>query len=346
MSTRNPRPNLLDVARQAGVSPATVSRVLNNTAPVSKTVKERVLAATKSLGYEAPAPRPTSSAIAAIVLPDILNPFFTELFRGIHDEANLDGLTPLLIDTREDAQREEQALRLLTSRNVSGIIICASRLPAPDLIALYERVKIPMVVINRYVEHPEIPCVVVDFAESATRATRHLLALNHRRIAYFVGPSTSEPSLARKRGIERALAEADLALRSEWCPLSFPNVDGGFQAMSALLSLPLEERPTGVIAYNDLMALGALQAVRAYKLRIPEDVSIVGFDDIAMACHANPPLTTVSQPKYKMGRVAMRILRELIQGKKTLGDGYTLLESSLIVRESTGPVPVLAEIAK
>ncbi len=337
---------MLDVARHAGVSPATVSRVLNNTAPVRASVKERVLAASKSLGYEGPAPRPASSATVAVLLPDILNPFFTELVRGIHDEALVDASTPLLVDTLEDPQHEEQALRLLTNRAVSGVIVCASRLPASDLITLYERLKIPMVVINRSIDHPDIPCVVIDFAESTLRATRHLLALNHRRIAYFPGPSASEPSLARRRGIELALAEAGLSLRPEWCPLGFPNVDGGFQAMSALLSLPPQDRPTAAIAYNDIMALGALQAVRAYKLRIPEDISIIGFDDIAIAAHANPPLTTISQPKYKMGRVTMRILNEMILGQKNLGGGYTLLETSLIVRESTGPAPILSEISQ
>lgn len=320
--------------------------MLNNTAHVSSSVKERVLAASKAVGYEAPAPRPASSATVAILVPDILNPFFTELFRGIQDEASVDGSTPLLLDTLEDPQREEQELRLLTAKTVSGVIVCATRLPTAELAVLHERIRVPMVVINRQIDHPDIPCVMVDFAESTLRATRHLIALNHRRIAYFPGPTASAPSRARRQGIERGLAEAGLSLRPEWCPLSFPNGDGGFQAMSAILSMPPQERPTGVIVYNDIMALGALQAVRAYHLRIPDDISIIGFDDIAMACHANPPLTTVSQPKYKMGRVAMRILREIIQGQKTLGDGYTLLESSLIVRESTGPAPVYSEAGK
>ena len=340
MSTRQPRPTLLDVARHAGVSPATVSRVLNDSARVSPGAKERVVTALKSLRYETSSPRPVSSPTTALVLPDILNPYFTDLIRGAQDEVGTEGAIPLLLDTLEDPERERQAFRLLASRPVSGIIVCASRLPVGDLIGVYERTQIPMVVINRHVDHPDIPCVLVDFENSTLRAARHLLALNHRRIAYFPGPSASEPSLARRQGIERALSEAGLSLRSEWCPHSLPNIDGGFQGMSALLALPPSNRPTAVIAYNDMMALGALQAVRAHKLCVPDDISVVGFDDITMASHANPPLTTISQPKYKMGRVAMRILRQLIQGQKTLGDGYTLLESPLVVRESTGPAPV------
>ncbi len=340
MSSSPARPTLLDVARHAGVSPATVSRVLNHSARVSPEVKERVLSATHALRYELSVPRSTSSVTTALVLPDILNPFFTDLVRGAQDEAGVDGSVSLVLDTLEDPEHERQALRLLAGRLVNGIIICASRLPAGDLVDLYERTKIPLVVINRHIDHPDIPCVLIDFADATLRATRHLLALNHRRIAYLPGPATYDPSLARRHGIERALSEAGLALRPEWCPPSLPSADGGFQAMSALLALAPSERPTAIVVYNDVMALGALQAVRAHRLRVPDDISIVGFDDIAMASHANPPLTTISQPKYKMGRVAMQILRAMMQGAKTLGDGYTLIESPLIVRESTGPAPV------
>jgi DNA-binding LacI/PurR family transcriptional regulator len=179
----------------------------------------------------------------------------------------------------------------------------------------------------------------VDSQNATYRATRHLLDLHHTRIAFIAGPSTSEAALARRRGIEAALAEAGLALPGEWCVSSLPDVNGGFLATSALLALPSEHRPTAVIAYNDIMALGALHAARAHHLRVPDDLSVVGFDDIAMAAHANPPLTTISQPKYRLGRVAMRLVRHMMEGQRPPGEGYTLMESPLIVRESTGPAP-------
>ena len=344
--SQKPRRNLLDVARHAGVSPATVSRVLNNTARVRPSVRERVLASLKSLDYEPTSTRsalPLASGMIAVIVPDILNPFFTEIVRGVQSEAEVDSSMLMLFDTGEVPGREEQALQMLFNHPVSGIVLCASRLPTPDLIAIRTRYKTPMVIINRKIDHPDIPCVVLDFESGAYRATRHLLNLHHTRIAYFKGPVTSEPSVARRRGVESALAEAGSSLRAEWCPSSFPNVDGGFQAMSTLLALPPAERPTAVIAYNDMMALGALHAARANHFRVPEDISIVGFDDIAMAAHANPPLTTVSQPKHRMGQLAMKILRGTIQGYTYLGDGYTLLESSLVVRESTGPAPERAQ---
>jgi DNA-binding LacI/PurR family transcriptional regulator len=121
--------------------------------------------------------------------------------------------------------------------------------------------------------------------------------------------------------------------------VSFPGVDGGFQAMSALLALPASERPTAVVAYNDLMALGALHAIRTHRLHVPDDISVIGIDDISMAAHTNPPLTTIAQPKYRMGRLAMQMLRRMIQGQPPPEEGYTLMESPLIVRESTGPAP-------
>ncbi len=143
----------------------------------------------------------------------------------------------------------------------------------------------------------------------------------------------------RRRGVEMALAEAGLELRSEWVLPSYPDVNGGFQVMSALLALPPTQRPTAVITYNDLMALGALHAIRSHHLRVPEDISVIGIDNIHMAAHANPPLTTLAPPKHRMGRMAMQLLRRMMAGEEPPESGYTLVECPLIVRESTGPAP-------
>ncbi len=330
------RPKLLDVARQARVSPATVSRVIHNNAPVGENVRARVLAAMSTLGYEM-----TRSALTlfrnviAVHVPDILNPFFAEVARGIQDEATAQGFMILLMDFAEDASRENELLQLSFAKPLDGLIVCASRLSDVDLIALREQHDTPMVLLNRQVVHPEIPCILVDFENAEYRATRHLLNLNHTRIAYLAGPAGSTTSRVRRHGIELAMLEAGLTLTDEMCPASFPNVDGAFQAMSALLTLPDDERPTAVLAYNDVMALGALHAIRAHRLRVPEDVSVIGFDDIAMAAHANPPLTTIAQPKYRMGKLAMRLIVQMTRGEPIRSEGYTLLDAPLIVREST-----------
>ena len=342
MDAKNPRINLLDVAKHAGVSPATVSRVLNNTAPVRESVRSRVLSSMKSLGYEPPRGKTLAVSLEnalALLIPDILNPFFAEIVRGVQDDATAAGFMPILLDTNEDAQREQQILRRLSGQSFSGIIMCGSRLSPDELLTIHGRRDTPMVIINRSIRHPNIACIVVDNENATYRAARHLLDLNHTRIAFLSGPIKSAQSQSRHRGVEKALAEAGLALRAELCPASFPGVDGGFQAMSALLALPCAERPTAVIAYNDLMAMGVLHAIRAHHLRVPEDISVVGFDDIAMAAHTNPPLTTVSQPKYRMGRLAMQTLRRMIQGYPPPEEGFTLMESPLIVRESTALAP-------
>src|SRR5574341_385434 len=270
------RPNLADVARHARVSPATVSRVLNNSAPVRDDVRARVLAALTSLGYEAPSSRLTNSTLQnAIVLliPDILNPYFAEMARGIEDEARRDGLMTVLVDTTEDPEREEQVLRTLGRQPLGGVILCGSRLSADQLVAVWARYRVPMVVVNRSLRHPDIPCVIVDWANATYRATRHLFDLHHSRIAVITGPATAEAAQARLRGIELALAEAGLTLPAEWAISSLPNESGGFQAMNSLLSLPPQDRPTAVIVYNDIMALGALHAARAQRLRVPDDIS-------------------------------------------------------------------------
>lgn len=240
-----------------------------------------------------------------------------------------------LLDVEEDAQKEERFMHLLASQPISGIILCGSRLLPQDLVSICGRQQAPIVVVNRSIRHPNVSCIIVDLEAATFRATRHLIDLKHTQIAYLSGPTNSEPSQARRRGIEAALAESKLCLHPELCVSSYPNVDGGFQAMSALLALPVNERPTAVIAYNDMMALGVLHAIRAHHLRVPEDISVVGIDDIAMAAHTNPPLTTIAQPKYRIGRLAMQILDRVMQGHPPPGDGYTLLESPLIVREST-----------
>jgi DNA-binding LacI/PurR family transcriptional regulator len=340
MGEEKPRPNLGDVARQAGVSPATVSRVLNQTAPVSQAVRERVLTAVHDLGYQAlrsPGSLSTRQETIALLIPDILNPYFTEIVRGVQEEASAEHLLPLLLDTGEDPEREADMLRMLATQTICGIIVLGSRIVTQDLIDLRNQVGIPMVVINRCLPLPNVACIMVDLETGTYRATRHLLDLSHIRIGFLPGPAASETSKARRRGIEAALAEAGLETQPEWCPTSYPDVNGGFQAMSALLSLPHEHRPTAVITHNDLMALGALHAIRAHHLRVPEDISVVGIDNIHMAAHANPPLTTLAPPKHRMGRMALQMLTRMIEGKPQPEASYTLVECPLIVRESTAP---------
>lgn len=341
MVTKRVRVSLLEVARHAGVSPATVSRVINNSAPVSETVRAKVVASAEALGYQLNPPRASSSSSTrtiAVIVADLLNPFFPELIRGVDLEARQDGTSIILYDTAEDTQPEEHLMRMVTNRTLDGLIVAGSRIELDDLVAYCKRCSIPLVMINRSMNcWGDVACIRVDFEKAVYHAARHLLSLGHTRIGYLAGPEATEMSLARRKGLEDALNEDGLAFRPDLVSSGFPNVAGGFQAMSALLSLPEDQRPTAVQSYNDLMALGALKAVHAHHLRVPEDISLVGFDDIALAAHANPPLTTIEQPKAYMGSLAMRMLREMMDHRIGLGGGFTLLDSRLVVRETTGP---------
>ncbi len=345
MSVRRSRPNLLDVARHAGVSPATVSRVLNNTAPVRQRVRERVLASISALDYHASSSASPSlmENSLALLVPDILNPYFTEVARVIQREASADGFLPFVLDTAEDPAREYEFLKMLVGKPVRGIIACGSRIPLSDLIAIRTHLAVPMVMINRNVRLPHISCILLELENATYRAARHLLELNHTRIAYLAGPNLSETSQLRRRGIEAALGEAGLTMPAQHAPVSFPDIDGGFQATSALLALPPAHRPTAIIAYNDLMALGVLHAIRAHRLRVPEDISVIGVDNISMAEHANPPLTTIAQPRERIGHLAVQIMRHMLQGEPPPEEGYALIECPLTIRESTGPAPANAQ---
>lgn len=339
MAENGNRPTLADVAKLAGVSLASASRVLNNTGPVSERMRERVEACAAQLGYEILAARAvarsTQQGLIAVLIADIRNPFFTEVLWGIEEEADDAGLNVLLFTTMEEPSRELRMLDNLRELSVDGVILSGSRLRQDELIQIQNKHNVPYVLLNRRIESPHMACILVNLERIAYRATQHLLTLDHTRIAYIAGPSSSESSLARQRGIERALQDAGLSMHPEWIVGSFPNIEGGFQGMSALLAQPPAERPTAVIAYNDMMALGALEAIRTHQLRVPQDISVVGFDDIAIAAHANPPLTTVAQPKYKMGKLAVRTLLQMQRRQMAPAEGYILLESPLIVREST-----------
>ncbi len=342
--TKRARVSLLEVAKHAGVSPATVSRVVNNSAPVSDLIRAKVITSAELLGYEISPVRTGISASArtvAVIVADLLNPFYAELIRGIDIEARQDDTALILYDTSEDTQPEEHMLRMVTSHALDGVIIAGSRFATDNLLAHCKRYAIPMLLINRSTQPcTDVACIRVDFEKATYHAARHLLNLGHRRIGYLSGPEMTEMAMARRKGLEDALSEIGLGLKQTWLASGFPNVAGGFHAMSSLLSLPEQERPTAVQTYNDLMALGALQAIHSHRLRVPQDISVVGFDDIILAAHSNPALTTIEQPKAYMGSLAMRTLRELMDRRLGLGGGFTLLESRLIVRESTGPVSI------
>ncbi len=341
MKTRKPA-TLADVARHARVSTATASRVLHHTGPVSQELRKKIESSVSTLGYKPHrASKPRSQGTIALLVEDLLNPYFPEIIRGVQEEADNYGTILTLYTLTDHPQRPHQLLQKLGKQSVEGIIVTGSS-PFPELLEWRDRHQAPMVVINRQVAREGVHCIKVDFENAMYRATQHLLSLGHTRIGHLASPVTGEIAQSRQRGIESALKEAGLILRPEWCPAVSPGaeVEGGYQTMRVLLDLPADNRPTAVLAFNDIIAVGALHAVRACGLRVPQDISIIGVDDISIAAHVYPPLTTIGQPKYRMGKLAVQMVRQMREGKMPLGNNCTLLECPLIVRESTGVAPL------
>lgn len=328
------KPTLEDIAARSGVSLATVSRVINQSRPVSEELGVRVKQAMDDLGFEPKSPRLQT---IAIVVPQILNPFLTAVVTGAQQEAERLGLYSVILNITENPERQRQHLQLLYHFSFDGIVVFHTNIDREIVLDLTARTNIPIVVIGRTIDSPKLYCINANRENAMYQGAKYLISLNHKNIAYISGQPDLEVSISRLRGIERAFAEANLSLQPHlyrWCE---PTIEAGFQVASSLLSQPPDERPTAIIGFNDLIAIGALHAIRSVGLNVPDDVSVVGFDDIYLSLHTNPPLTTVAQPKYRMGRLAMQKIFDLLQGNTSGTEMFTPLECPLIVRESTAP---------
>ncbi len=332
------KPTIDDVAKYCGVSVATVSRVINKSGQVSKDLNVKVRKAIKELGF---VPRQSSGRTAtetiAMVIPNLLNPFFAEIIQGAQEEADRLDLNLLVMNLTEHPKCQEKQLNLLRTAMFDGLIMMASRLQPEVLIELHEAYHIPIVGGIRLMETSRFPCVLVDYKTAAYQAAKYLFSLHHTRIAYISGPPEWVSSKSRMEGIEQAYSENDLSISPasyRWCD---PSIQDGYQVVGNLLTLPPQKRPTGIVAFNDLIAIGALHAIRTSGLSVPDDISVIGFDDIAMAAHTNPPLTTISQPKYQIGQLSVKKLYDLMQGNPASNGDFLFLECPLIVRESTAP---------
>jgi len=331
-----------EIAELAKVSTATVSRVLHNTDKVSEAARKQVEDAIRTLGYRVrrrpklSAPKPTREKIVLLFTTDIVNPFFAEVIRGTQEEIELHDDPKHALSVMHLSNNLEKLIQAAKQISATGIILTGGY-PFPELLAFQGECKFPLVVINYRITAPRISCIIVDFKDAYFRATRHLIDLGHRRIGFVDDTGHSEIGVARLDGYKSALAEAGIPYRQELCT-SIPadtRINGGFQATSNLLALPPKEQPTAILAFNDLFALGVMHSVRAHGLRVPENVSVIGCDDIPMAAYAYPPLTTIGQPKYRIGQLAVLTLLKMQQDPPEKMGSFTLMESPLIIREST-----------
>ena len=301
-----------DVAAAAGVSLGTVSNVLNRPEMVSPTTRAKVEAAMASLGFvrneSARQLRAGSSRIVAYLMLDAGNPFFTDVARGVEEAAQAAGLSVFLCNSNEDAAREADYLDLLEQQRVQGVLITPLDPHSPRLSKLPAR-GTPVVVVDRSIDDGEHCSVAVDDVLGGEVALAHLIELGHERIAFVGGPNTIGQVTDRRDGARRALEQAGLPADSLVDVLTGAlTVAEGRGAGQRLAGLPSDRRPTAAFCANDLLALGLLQQCVSLGLRVPEDLAIVGYDDIEFAAAAAVPLTSVRQPRQLLGRTAAELL--------------------------------------
>jgi LacI family transcriptional regulator len=334
---RRSRPTIYDVARLAGVSTATVSRALNGTARIAPATQAAIAAAIDQLGF---APSTIARSLVtkstqtiAFLLPDITNPFYAALVSGIQDSALARDHTMLLCTTEGDPEREEQYLNLLRAKSVDGALVDGLVLPS-DRIARFVREGFPIVCLDRDIDSRSIPLVQVDNKHGGLLATRHLLDLGHTKIAHVTGAGSLRISEDRRSGFREAFAQFGLRPADDAIVDGNFTAEGGYDAIRRLLEF--EVPFTAVFAANDLSAIGVVTALTQSGRRVPEDVSVVGFDDLRLAAYTSPPLTTVQQPAAEIAQRATEILIDLTHGKK-VRTMRQLLPPTLVVRGSTAP---------
>lgn len=328
---------LNDVARLAGVSMMTVSRVINGSGYTSPESRERVNRAIAELGYMpnvlARQLRSSRTKTLALVLTDIANPFFTTIARGVEDAARAQGYAVMFCNTDESVDEELEYVRVLIQRRVDGVLL----VPATDSsgsLELLHRHGLPVVVLDRRLRSGDVDEVRADSEGGAYLAVRHLLDLGHRQIAVLAGPEAVSTSADRVSGYRRALLEAGVDPRTQEIHFGEYTEASGFEMTGRLLAAP--SRPTAIFAGNNFIAFGSIQAIRESGLEIPDDMSIVVFDDLPQGW-VLPFLTVISQPAYEIGKLAAEMMLERLGSEVPIAPRTVVLPSSLIVRRSSAP---------
>ncbi len=331
------RVSMSDVARRAGVSLMTVSRVINEKGDVHPETRQRIQKIIKDLDYH---PSAIARSLATqrtrtigLVVPDVSNPFFADITRGIEALAYAQGYHVFLCNTEEDPQREISVIQSLEEKRVDGLILCSSRIEATALVNLLNRLPAAVLINRRLDDHKseDYQTVFLDDEASGVLATRHLLQTGHRRIGYMAGPATSFSGQGRKKGYLAAMEQAGAAVNPDWIIHCQPTVAGGHQAGLQLLERC--DELTALFCYNDLVAVGALQACSDLSRKIPDDLAIIGHDDIPLAALVSPALTTCRVHRQELGARAVEALFERMKNCPG-GCNQIVLHPELIIRQS------------
>jgi LacI family transcriptional regulator len=327
-----------DVARLAGVSPMTVSRVINDSERVSPETRRRVEQAIAELGY---VPSRLARGLSrqrtgtlAVIVPDVANPFFTAIVRAAEEVARRADYQVILCDTRSDLSVERDVIEELISHRVEGMVIApVSDRSATPLMRLAE-FGVPFVLIDRTVPGVDCDVVLGDSSGGARQLVEHLISLGHRRIGFIVESDDVSTARDRRRGYEAALGAAGIALDPALVVNASADPSGGLAGMTRLLEL--QEQPTAVFTVNNLAAVGAIEAVRAAGLEVPDDVALVCFDDIEYASRLYPFLTAMEQPAQTFGTLGAQLLLERIEGRGPKRRHEVVLPGEFIIRKSCG----------
>lgn len=324
-----------DVARKAGVSVTTVSHVINQTRPVAHDTRDRVLKAVQELSYYKNASarllvRGESNAFG-LIISDIENPFFPELIKSFEQACLSEGMETILCTTNYARDQAQKAVRRMLESRVRGVAVMTSQLDG-DLLAQLSGNYLPLVLLDSPPKRTGRSNIALNYSHGISEAVRHLYDLGHREIGVITGPINRVSASAHRESLISALrqlgCEPFRVLEGDNRP------ESGAAAARELLSSP--ERPTALLCGNDRMAVGAMSAAFSLGLQVPQDVSVIGADDILFASYLNPPLTTIRVPRDRLGRLCFEILGRMLKTKRCLGIEQTL-ETELIVRQSTGP---------
>ncbi|MBY5980013.1 LacI family DNA-binding transcriptional regulator [Ferrimonas balearica] len=328
-----------DVARLAGVSTTTVSHVLNETRFVSEDAKARVMQAVAALNYVpntvARSLKGGSSRVLGMLVTDTNNPFYADLIQWVDRVAYRHGYNLMLCNTQGNADRARDYLAMLAQRRVDGMLLMSSDTQQETMADLSERLAMPAVVMDSAPAEAGYDRILDDSEMGGELAVTHLIEQGHQRIGLLAGPLSKRNSQSRLSGYRHALTKAGLAADDNWVCSDELSFEGGYRAMHALLAR--KQQLTAVFASNDLMAMGAMRALMEAGLRVPEDVSVVGYDDIPAARYCNPPLTTVRQPMEALAEQALSMLLDRIR-EPSLPGRQVVLPPALVGRDSVAPV--------
>ena len=330
--------SIKDIARAAGVSPSTVSRALSDHPRISLETKERIRRLAEEMKYTpsllARSLVAQDTATIGVVIPSVSDPFLAHLVTSIEGVAQEQGYSVLLSSSYLDPDRELEVVSSFHGRRTSGIIVIGSQIGG-DYLQLRDRFPLPIVLTNCRT-YPY--SVSTDNLSGARRAVEYLVHLGHRRVAFVANQRSHRSNLDRLTSYQQVLVANDIPVDKALIVESDGTLQGGGAAARILLSR--SPPPTAVFCFNDMMAIGALGALHQAEARVPEEMSVVGFDDVELAAHCYPPLTTVRQPTDQMGQRLMRMLLALIEGQEDVKP--EILPDELVIRESTGPFPLPA----